>query len=126
MKINLGIALPPCQQRLLLSIRQHKSYVAPLPHYIVLINWTDQGVRNVRESPKRAEARRKLAEKYGGKLQVYYTMGEYDGVYVAEMPSDEAMAQYMFALTSLGNVRTRTLKAWTEAEAANLISKLPQ
>jgi len=98
----------------------------PLPHYIVLVNWTDHGVRNVRESPKRAEAGLKFAEKFGGKLQVYYTMGEYDGVYFAEFPSDEAMAQYLFALSSLGNVRTKTLKAWTETEATNLISKLPQ
>jgi uncharacterized protein with GYD domain len=85
-----------------------------------LVNWTVQGVRNMKEPPKRAEAGRKLAEKFGGKLQVYYTMGEYDGVYIAEMPS-EAMAQYIFALAGLGNVRTKTLKAWTEAEAANAI-----
>ena len=96
-----------------------------LSRYIVLVSLTDQGVRNVRESPKRAEAGRKLAEKYGGKIQVFYTMGEYDGVYIAEMPSDDAMTQYILALESLGNVRTTTLKAWTEAEAANLISKLP-
>jgi len=97
-----------------------------LPRYIVLVKWTDQGVRNVRESPKRAEAGRKLAEKYGGKLEVYYTMGAYDGVYVAEMPIDEAMTQYLFELATLGNVRTKTLKAWTETEATNLISKLPR
>ena len=95
-----------------------------LPRYVVLVNFTDQGIRNIRESPKRAEAGRKLAEKYGGRLQVYYAMGEYDGVYVAEMPSDEVMTQYLLALASLGNVRTKTLKVWTETEAADLISKL--
>ena len=97
-----------------------------LPRYVVLVNFTDQGIRNIRESPKRAEAGRKLAEKYGGRLQVYYAMGEYDGVYVAEMSSDEVMTQYLLALASLGNVRTKTLKVWTEAEAADLISKLPK
>jgi len=96
-----------------------------MPRYVVLINWTDQGVRNVKDTAKRAEAARKMLEKLGGKLEVYYTLGEYDLVGVAEAPSDEAQMQFLLQLGMLGNVRTKTLKAWTESEAAKIAAKLP-
>jgi uncharacterized protein with GYD domain len=96
-----------------------------MPRYIILVSWTDQGIRNVKETAKRAEAARKMAEKLGGKLELYYTLGEYDLVGVAEAPSDEAEMQFLLQLSTLGNVRTKTLKAWTESEAAKIIAKLP-
>jgi uncharacterized protein with GYD domain len=79
----------------------------------------------VKETTKRAEAAGKMAEKLGGKLEVYYTLGEYDLVALSEMPSDEAEMQLLLQLGNLGNVRTKTLKAWTEAEAAKIVAKLP-
>ncbi len=58
------------------------------------------------------------------KPQVFYTMGKYDLVLVADMPNDEALLQFNLAVGSLGNVRTNTLKTWTEAEFANVVAKL--
>ncbi len=94
-----------------------------MPHYIVLINWTEQGIRNAKDSINRAQAARSQAEKMGGKLEVYYTLGEYDIVAHVEMPNDDTAMQFLLWLGSLGNVRTKTLKAWTEAEAAKIVAK---
>ena len=97
-----------------------------MPHYVTLGKWTDQGVRNVRESPKRAEAARHLAEQLGGKLQLWYTMGEYDFVALSEAPNDETAFQLALQLGSQGNVRTTTMKAWPEADATKVIAKVRQ
>ena len=95
-----------------------------MPHYVVLVRWTDQGIRNVKDSPKRAEAARKLAESEGGKLTLYYTMGRYDIVGIGEARDDETMNRVLLRLGMLGSVRTETLKAMTEADAAKMIGKL--
>jgi len=95
-----------------------------VPHYVLLVKWTDQGIKGVKDSPKRAEAARKLAESEGGKLTLYYTMGRYDLIGIGEAKDDETMNRVLLQIGSLGNVRTETLKAMTEAEAAKLIAKL--
>lgn len=95
-----------------------------MSHYVILINWTDQGVRNAKDSPKRAVAARRLAEQAGGKLQIFYTMGQYDIVALAEAPNDETMMRINLSLGKLGNIRTTTLKAWTEKEAGKIIAKV--
>lgn len=95
-----------------------------MPHYISLLNWTEQGIKNVKQTTKRAEAARKLVEKLGGKIQVYYTLGEYDLVTITDMPNDEAQVRFLLTLGGLGNVRSKTLKAWTQAETAKILSKL--
>ncbi len=64
-----------------------------------------------------------MVEKAGGKMQLYYTLGEYDFVMIIEGPTDEAMAGILACLGSMGNVRTKTLKAWTEAEGAKILTK---
>jgi uncharacterized protein with GYD domain len=94
------------------------------PHYISLVNWTEQGVRNVKESPKRADAASALANKLGAKMDIYYTMGEYDLVVVTQAPNDETAMQVFLELGKLGNIRTKTLKAWTTAEATKVIAKI--
>jgi len=96
-----------------------------MPHYFILGKWTDQGVRNVKESPKRADALKSMAEKLGGKLDLYYTMGKYDFIGVAEVPSDDAIMQLSLQIGSLGNARTTTIKAWTIAEGTKVIAKVP-
>ena len=96
-----------------------------MPHYILLLNWTDQGIRNVKDTAKRAAAARKAFERAGAKPQIFYTFGQYDIVGIAEAPNDEVLLRLALATASLGNVRTTTLKAWTEAEAAKVIAKLP-
>ncbi len=94
--------------------------------YISLINYTDQGIRNIKESPKRVDAARELLKKVGGELrQLYLTMGAYDLVAVVEAPSDEVMASFVLALGSAGNVRTTTLKAFPEADYRRIVVALP-
>jgi uncharacterized protein with GYD domain len=96
-----------------------------MPNYLVLVNWTDQGIRNVKDTIKRAKSFEGAIEKAGGKsLGFYYTMGRYDFVAIVEAPNDQAIAPVLFSLGSLGNARTETLKAFSMDEAANIIEKL--
>jgi uncharacterized protein with GYD domain len=93
--------------------------------YLILWNWTEQGIRNFKDSPKRVEAFKQLVEKNGGKVvQFLYTLGKYDGAALVEAPSDEAFLKIALGLGSLGNVRTTTLKAWTASEAAKVFSQV--
>jgi uncharacterized protein with GYD domain len=95
-------------------------------HYILLINFTEQGIKNIKDSPKRAEAFRTALEKTGGKLlNLYYTLGKHDIVAIVEAPNNEAIASVLFATGRQGNVRTRTLKAFPKSEAAKIIENLP-
>ena len=97
-----------------------------MPTYIVLNNWTDQGIRNVKDSPKRLDATRKAIEAAGGKVLGYYlTMGRYDSVMIVEGPSDEVAATLAISAGSQGSIRTETLKAFTEAEYRKIIAKIP-
>jgi uncharacterized protein with GYD domain len=93
-----------------------------LASFVVLGNWTDQGIKNIGEAPNRIKTTHSMVEKAGGKMQLYYTMGEYDWVMMVEVPSDDAMATILLCLGSMGNVRTRTLKAWTEEEGAKILT----
>ncbi len=95
-----------------------------MPTYIQLINWTEQGIRGVKETPKRAENAKALARKMGGKIDIHYTMGEYDAVAIVEMPSDEAYNRFALASGAVGNIRTKTLKAWTLEEFQKIIDQL--
>src|ERR671933_798368 len=96
-----------------------------MANYIVLINWTEQGIKNVKDTIKRAKSFEGAIEKAGGKsLGMFYTMGRYDLVAIVEAPTDEAITSVLYSLGSLGNARTETLKAFSIAEAANIIEKL--
>jgi uncharacterized protein with GYD domain len=93
-------------------------------HYIMLIRLTDQGIRNIKDTARRADAARSEAEGIGGKLTVYWTFGKYDAIGILEAPNDEAAMEFELKVGSLGNVRTTTLKAFTEEEIARLVDKL--
>jgi uncharacterized protein with GYD domain len=96
-----------------------------MANYIVLVNWTGQGIKNVKDTVKRAKSFENAIEKAGGKsLGFYYTIGRYDMVAMVEAPNDEAIASVLYSTGSLGNVRTETLKAFSMDEAANIIEKL--
>jgi len=83
--------------------------------YIMLFNYTDQGLRNIKKSPSRIDAARKAAEELGGKLgDLYLTMGAYDLVAISEFPDDATAATFVLRLGALGNVRTTTVKAFPE------------
>ena len=78
----------------------------------VLVNWTAQGIKNVKDTVKRAKSFEGAIEKAGGKsLGFYYTIGRYDMIAMVEAPNDEAIASVLFSTGSLGNVRAETLKA---------------
>ena len=94
-------------------------------HYIILGSYTEQGIKNVMDSPKRDEEARHMIEKSGGKMQLYYTMGEYDFIAIIEMRSDEDLARFLLQVGRSGNVRTKTLKAWSESEIHKVMSQLP-
>ncbi len=94
--------------------------------YIMLLNYTEQGIRNIKGSPKRADAARFLAKSCGAELKdLYLTMGEYDLIGIVEAEKDDAVAKFALALGSIGNVRSTTLKAFTEQEYRNIIETLP-
>jgi len=95
-----------------------------MPNYISLVNWTEQGIKNVKETPKRADAVTALANRLGAKMQIFYTMGEYDLISVTEAPNDDVAMQLLLEIGKLGNVRTKTLKAWSLAEATKVFAKL--
>jgi uncharacterized protein with GYD domain len=93
--------------------------------YIALVNWTDQGIKNVKQSPQRLDAARALATKLKCKLRDFYlTVGSYDMVCVLEAPDDEAAASFLLALGAGGNTRTTTLKAFAEDSYRKIIAGL--
>src|SRR5580704_14217549 len=94
--------------------------------FICTLNWTDQGIRGVKESPKRAQAARDLAKKLGVDIkEVYLTSGDSDLLLILDTPNGDNVAKFALALSSLGNVRSRTARAWPQAEFQKLISELP-
>jgi uncharacterized protein with GYD domain len=93
--------------------------------YLMLLNWTDQGIRNLKDSPKRFDAAKKLAKDLGGELKSgYMTLGNFDLVLIVEMPNDEKLASFGLKLGALGNVRTTTLRAYSEEEYRRIIGGL--
>jgi uncharacterized protein with GYD domain len=92
--------------------------------YIMLLWWTEQGIRNFKDTTGRADAAKSEAERIGGKLTVYWTFGKYDMVCILEAPNDEAAMEFGLKVGSLGNVRTTTLRAFTEEEIARVVNKL--
>ncbi len=97
-----------------------------MPKYIVLGKFTAEGIKNIKDSPKRLEAANKLAESLGGKIvKFYYTLGRYDFVAVVKATSNETMMQALLALGSQGAISTETLTAISVEKAAEIIGKLP-
>jgi len=96
-----------------------------MARYIMLTNWTEQGIKNVKESPKRLDAAKALAKKFNGEiLEFYMTTGAHDMVVMLEAPDDEAAAKFALSLGSAGNVRTTTLKAFSEQSYRSIIGSL--
>lgn len=93
--------------------------------YISLVNWTEHGIRNVKESPARADAFKALAAKMGITVKsIYYTVGTYDLVTTIE-GSDEAITTLLLKMGSLGNVKTQTMRAYTQDEMTRMIGNMP-
>jgi uncharacterized protein with GYD domain len=97
-----------------------------MPTFICSLNWTDQGIRAVKDVPKRAATSKELAKKLGVEVkQVFLTSGESDLLVIVETSNGDNVAKWAMALGSQGNVRTKTCRAWTEAEYLKMVSELP-
>ena len=93
--------------------------------YIVLSSFTDQGIRNVKDTTKRADAAREMASKFGVTVkEFYWTLGTFDVVVVCEAKDDAEATAFGLAVGSAGNVRTQTLRAFTRDEMNAVLSKL--
>jgi uncharacterized protein with GYD domain len=91
--------------------------------YVLLCNYTEQGVRNVKDSTKRRAAAKELGKKFGVDIKTsYLAMGVYDIILIAEAATDDAVAKWALSLASKGNVRTTTVKAFPEAEMDKILA----
>ena len=97
-----------------------------MPSYILLMTYTDEGLRNIKYLPQHVSAVRQAVESAGGRLpSVYLTMGQYDLVAILEAPDDKVCASISLGLSSLGNVRSTTLKAFGEDEMPEVVGNIP-
>jgi len=94
--------------------------------YIALVNWTQKGIQEVRESPSRVDKAKAAVAAAGGKMKAFYvTLGRYDMVAVIEVPDEATYGKVILTLGSRGGVRTETLSAFTEAEFREIVEALP-
>jgi uncharacterized protein with GYD domain len=93
--------------------------------FVSLVNWTDQGIRNVKDTIQRYERGEELANKHGvSNEQIYWTVGPYDMVFIAQAPDAESITAYLLELGSAGNIRTTTLRAYNREEMNATLEKL--
>jgi len=93
--------------------------------YIGLIQFADQGIRNIKDTVKRGDAAIAEAEKMGMKIvEEFWTMGAYDAVVVFEAPNDETMSAFILKVGSLGNVKSHTLRAFRRSEMEEILAKI--
>jgi uncharacterized protein with GYD domain len=96
-----------------------------MPTYISLMNWTDQGVREVKNSPQRLDAAKALAVRLGGEFKHFYmTMGEYDMVSITEFPDDATAARFALLVAMAGTLKGKTSKAFPEPEYREVMKSL--
>ncbi|MGH6639321.1 MAG: GYD domain-containing protein [Polaromonas sp.] len=93
--------------------------------YIALSCFTDQGIRSVKDTTKRADAVKEAAKKFGANMsQIYWTLGQYDVVAIIEAPNDESATAFALAIGAAGNVRTQTLRAFSKDEMNAILLKM--
>lgn len=93
--------------------------------YIALSNFTDQGVRSVKDTVKRADAVQEAAGKVGAKMtQIFWTQGAYDVVAIIDAPDDQSATAFALAIGMAGNIRTQTLRAFSRDEMSGILAKL--
>jgi uncharacterized protein with GYD domain len=99
---------------------------AIMPTFIVTLSWTDQGIHNVKDAPKRSAAARELGKKLGVDLkQLFLTTGDSDLLAIVEAADGSNLAKFCMTIGAQGNVRTKTVRAWPESEFFKLVSELP-
>jgi uncharacterized protein with GYD domain len=93
--------------------------------YVILVNWTEQGIREAKQTTERAQKVREMAQQLGGKVEtLLWTLGRYDLIGIAEMPDDETAALMGLRIGALGSVRTETLRAFSADEMGSILGKL--
>jgi uncharacterized protein with GYD domain len=96
-----------------------------MPTYISMLHYTQQGISAIKNAPARIDAAKDAYRKAGGELKsIYLTLGQYDLVAIAEMPNDEAVARMALALGAQGNIRSETMRAFTETEFKKVVGTL--
>ncbi len=96
-----------------------------MPTYITLAHWTQQGIQTFKDAPARLDAAKQAVKAMGGEIKgFYFVMGQYDFVIIADAPNDEVVAKVAIATGAQGNLRTETLKAFTEDEYRKIIASL--
>ncbi len=96
-----------------------------MPTYVALLNWTDQGIRNFRDTLERSDRAAEVAQKHGGRIeQIYWTVGPYDLVAILEAPDDESATAFLLETGSAGNVRSTTLRAYDREEMSGILERL--
>lgn len=96
-----------------------------MPTYIVLGQFTDQGIRNVKDTSKRADAAKALAKRFGATMrEFFWTIGSHDVMLIVEAPDDEAAMAFALSSGKLGNVRTETMRAFTQVEIDKILSRV--
>jgi len=94
--------------------------------YITLVRWTQKGIENIKQSPARLDAAKQAFRAMGGELKEFYlVMGQYDMVVIGEGPDDETASKLALTIASRGEIRTETLRAFTEEEYRKIIAALP-
>jgi uncharacterized protein with GYD domain len=97
-----------------------------MPTFISYVNFTDQGIRDLKNAPNRIEAARAALKNLGGELKdIYLTTGQYDVLTIVEAPDAEVMAKFALTMGQLGNVRTTTVRGFTEDEYYSIVAELP-
>jgi uncharacterized protein with GYD domain len=97
-----------------------------MPTYISLLNFTQQGIEKIKESPTRLEGARQAFKSMGAELKAFYlVMGRYDAVVISEAPNDETVGKLVLMIGAQGNIRTETLRAFSEEEYRKMIAALP-
>jgi uncharacterized protein with GYD domain len=98
-----------------------------MPTYVQLVNFTEQGVKDIEEGPQRLEEARELMQSLGGEMKDFYlTMGRYDAVVVSEFPDDESVAEGTLKHLQRGTVETETMRAFTEDEYRDIVGRLSE
>ncbi len=93
--------------------------------YIALSSFTDQGIRSIKDTTKRADAVKEAAKKFGANMtQIYWTLGKYDLVVVIEASNDESATAFALAIAAAGNVRMQTLRAFSRDEMNGILAKM--
>ena len=93
--------------------------------FITLGNFTEQGIRNIKDTTKRAEAFKAMAQKAGVTVkELYYTMGQYDIVTIVEAPDEQTATALLLSVGALGNIRSQTLRAFSREEMGKIIAKV--